>query len=330
MRNRRPLKALAFLGVVLVLVLMLLYSGLRVLESTVLYRPRDGGVAEGGKTIVRQDTAYFPRQDITVVLVLGIDRYGPVADSGSYNNRGAADLVMLLIFDETNEICSVLHLNRDTMVEMPVLGIGGREAGTGYGQLALAHTYGSGLEDSCENTRKTVSGLLGGISIDHYIAVNMDAVAIANDAVGGVAVYVTEDFSRVDDTIGQGMVTLKGEQAIHYVRTRKDVGDQQNLSRMERQRAYIEGFADSFREKQEKDPEFILKVYEDVAPYLVTDCTADTISSMIDRYGNYTAGDVVMPGGRSVMGEEYVEFYVDDQSLDSLILELFYAPKTEK
>ena len=67
-----------------------------------------------------------------------------------------------------------------------------------------------------------------------------------------------------------------------------------------------------------------------MAPYLVTDCTADTISSMIDRYGNYTAGDVVMPEGRSVMGEEYVEFYVDDQSLDSLILELFYAPKTEK
>ena len=330
MRKRRPLKALAFLGVVLVLVLMLLYSGLRVLESTVLYRPRDGGEAEGGKTIVRQDTAYFPRQDITVVLVLGIDRYGPVADSGSYNNRGAADLVMLLIFDETNEICCVLHLNRDTMVEMPVLGIGGREAGTGYGQLALAHTYGSGLEDSCENTRKTVSGLLGGISIDHYIAVNMDAVAIANDAVGGVAVYVTEDFSQVDDTIGQGMVTLKGEQAIHYVRTRKDVGDQQNLSRMERQQAYIEGFAASFREKQERDPKFILKIYENVAPYLVTDCTADTISSMIDRYGNYAAGDVVMPGGRSVMGEEYVEFYVDDQSLDSLILGLFYAPKTEK
>lgn len=330
MRNRRPLKALAFLGVVLVLVLMLLYSGLRVLESTVLYRPREGGEAEGGKTIVRQDTAYFPRQDITVVLVLGIDRYGPVADSGSYNNRGAADLVMLLIFDETNEICSVLHLNRDTMVEMPVLGIGGREAGTGYGQLALAHTYGSGLEDSCENTSKTVSGLLGGISIDHYIAVNMDAVAIANDAVGGVAVYVTEDFSRVDDTIGQGMVTLKGEQAIHYVRTRKDVGDQQNLSRMERQQAYIEGFAASFREKLEKDPEFILKVCENVAPYLVTDCTADTISNMIDRYGNYAAGDVVMPEGRSVMGEEYIEFYVDDQSLDSLILELFYAPKTEK
>lgn len=330
MRNRSPLKALAFLGVVLVLVLMLLYSGLRILEATVLYRPREGGESEGGKTIVRQDTAYFPRQDITVVLVLGIDRYGPVADSGSYNNRGAADLVMLLIFDETNEICSVLHLNRDTMVEMPVLGIGGREAGSGYGQLALAHTYGSGLEDSCENTSKTVSGLLGGISIDHYIAVNMDAIAIANDAVGGVAVYVTEDFSQVDDTIGQGMVTLKGEQAIHYVRTRKDVGDQQNLSRMERQQAYIEGFAASFREKLEKDPEFILKVYENVAPYLVTDCTADTISNMIDRYGNYTAGDVVMPEGRSVMGEEYVEFYVDDQSLDSLILELFYAPKTEK
>ena len=33
--------------------------------------------------------------------------------------------VMLLIFDETNEVCNVLHLNRDTMLKMPVLGIGG-------------------------------------------------------------------------------------------------------------------------------------------------------------------------------------------------------------
>ena len=32
-------------------------------------------------------------------------------------------------------------------------GARGEYADTSYGQLALAHTYGSGLEDSCENVK---------------------------------------------------------------------------------------------------------------------------------------------------------------------------------
>lgn len=328
MRKKNHLADIAFIGVVLILVLVLLYSGLQVLESTVLHRTQEEQVAITSKTLVREGVDYFPRQDITVVLVMGIDQYGPVADSQAYNNRGASDMVMLLIFDEKNEVCNVLHLNRDTMLEMPVLGIGGREAGTYYGQLALSHTYGSGLADSCENTRNTVSNFLYGITIDHYVAMNMDAISILNDAVGGVTVQVTEDFSQVDPSIGKGTVTLKGEQAIHFVRTRKDVGDQLNLSRIDRQQDYIDGFVDAFRAKQEQEAEFIAQAYEQVSDYLVTDCSVNAISGMIDRYGDYTIGEVVSPEGRNVMGEEYFEFYVDEEKLDKLILRLFYAPKT--
>ena len=129
MRKKNHLADIAFIGVVLILVLVMLYSGLRILESTVLHPPQADTEVTESKTIVRQDVAYFPRQDITVVMVLGIDQLGPVEDSRAYNNRGAADMVMLLIFDEKQESCSVLHLNRDTMLEMPVLGIGGRDAG---------------------------------------------------------------------------------------------------------------------------------------------------------------------------------------------------------
>jgi LCP family protein required for cell wall assembly len=143
---------------------------------------------------------------------------------------------MLVIFDETNLRINMLYLNRDTMLTMPVLGLGGKEAGTYYGQLALAHTYGSGLEDSCENTRNTISAFLGGVRIDHYVSMNMDAVSLLNDLVGGVTVEVTEDFSAVDPTIGMGEVKLMGQQAINYVRTRKGVGDQLNLTRIQRQK----------------------------------------------------------------------------------------------
>lgn len=328
MRKRKHVNAKDFAlpALILILVLVMLYSGLRIVESTVLH---SGEETESfvSKTITRDGVDYWPRQDITTVMVLGIDQYGPVADSGSYNNRGAADMDMLLIFDELSGTCSVLHLNRDTMLEMPVLGIGGRKAGTYYGQLALSHTYGSGLEDSCENTRETISDFLYGIRIDYYVAMNMDAISILNDAVGGVTVNVTEDFSRVDPTIGMGQVKLMGQQAINFVRTRKDVGDQLNLSRIERQKEYIDGFVEAFRAKQEANAEFIVSAYEQAAPYLVTDCSVNVISGMIDRYGDYEIREVVTPEGENVMGEEYFEFYVDEEKLDELILRLFYAPK---
>lgn len=323
-RSRR--KKIAIVVASLVLLFVALYIGLRLLEATVLF-PEQEEVVGTRKTIFRDDIAYFPRQNMTVLLVMGIDEDGPAVDSNSYRNYGEADMNMLLIFDEAAESCTVLHLNRDTMLEIPVLGIGGRQAGTYYGQLALSHTYGTGLADSCENTRQTISDFLYGIDIDYYIAMNMDAIAILNDAVGGVTVNVTEDFSRVDPTITRGQVHLMGNHAINYVRTRKDVGDQLNLSRIERHKEYLDGFVDAFRAKREADPEFMVKAYEDVAPYIVTDCSLNAITGMMDRYGEYAIGEVLSPEGENVAGEEYMEFYVDEEKLDALILRLFYAAK---
>lgn len=312
--------------VILILVLVIVYSGLQILESTVLYHGQSEETQFTSKTITRDGVAYFPRTDITTVMVLGIDQYGPVEDSGSYNNHGDADMVMLLIFDETAKQCNILYLNRDTMVEMPVLGIGGKKAGTFYGQLALSHTYGTGLEDSCINTKETVSAFLGGVTIDHYVSMNMDAISILNDGVGGVTVTVVDDFSEVDATIPKGKVTLHGEQAVSFVRTRKDVGDQLNLSRIQRQKEYVNGFVEAFKAKQEQDSEFFVSAYNEVSPYIVSDCSVNVISGMTKRYSDYTLGEIVTPDGENVLNE-YYEFHADEENLDEIVLRLFYAEK---
>ena len=327
MRKPKSAKEILFFGVILILVLVMIYSGLQILESTVLYHGQEQEGTIPSKTIVENGVAYFPRQDITVVLVMGIDRFGPVEESEVYTNTGAADVDVLVIFDQAKHKIDMLYLNRDTMLTMPVLGIGGKEAGTYFGQLALAHTYGSGLADSCENTRKAISNFLGGVRIDYYVSMNMDTIAILNDAVGGVTVNVTEDFSKVDSTIGMGEVTLMGQQAINYVRTRKDVGDQLNLTRIERQKDYIVGFAESFRKKQEANSSFVLSIYEDVEPYIVTNCSAKVLSSLLSKYASFDIGQIVSPKGENVMGEKYFEFYVDKENLHQLVLQMFYAPK---
>lgn len=311
--------------VILILLLVIGYSGLQILESTVLYSGQ--AEEEGGlvKTVFRDGTAYFPRQDITVIMLMGIDQSGPVQDSGSYNNTGLADLVTLLICDETQEQIRLLNLNRDTMLEIPVLGLGGRQAGTITGQLALAHTYGSGLEDSCENTRTAVSRFLNGIRIDYYISLHLDAIPILNDAVGGVPVTITDDFSAIDPDLTVGTHVLQGDQVTTFVRSRKNLGDQLNLSRMERQNAYVEGFLQRLHENNSES--LVMDVYEQILPYMVTDCSANQISSMLKRYGEYTIEEVITLTGENRRGQEYYEFYPDRETLDKLILELFYAPK---
>lgn len=327
MSKRVSIRKLIYFFLILVLMFTMAFSGLQIMESTVFYREQTGSEEIQSKTVVRDGVSYFPRQDISVVMVLGIDQFGPVEDSGSYNNSGAADMVALLIFDESAEHVSVLGLNRDTMVEMPVLGIGGKQAGTLYGQLTLSHTYGSGLEDSCENTRQTVSALLNGIKIDYYLSMNMDAISILNDSVGGVRVNITDDFSNVDPSITMGEIVLDGQQAISYVRTRKDLGDQLNVSRMERQKQYIEGFLAAMKKKISESDMYALTAYDKISPYVVTDISANAFSGMLQRYSKYSLAEIVTPEGKNNVGPKYYEFYVDEEKLDELILRLFYAPK---
>ena len=242
MRKRNPLKVVLVPVILLALVIVILYSGLQILESTVLQNTEKPAQVTTTKTISRNGIEYFPRQDVTVIMVLGIDQMGPVTSSNYHRNNGAADSIMLLVFDENARDCTVLYLNRDTMLNMDVLGVRGEYAGTAYGQLALAHTYGTGLEDSCQNVKNTLMKYIHGLTIDYYVAMNMDAIPVLNDAVGGVTVTVVDDFSKVNPTITMGELTLRGEQVIDFVRTRKDVGDQKNVTRMERQREYVDGF----------------------------------------------------------------------------------------
>lgn len=325
MKKRTTIQNMISFGIVLSLLLVILLCAAKIAESAMRNDVQEEVVTK--KTITVDGVAYFPRQDINVLLVMGIDQTGPVESSGYYRNSGSADMVLLLIFDEKNKQCDTLYLNRDTMLHMQVLGLNGDYAGTTYGQLALAHTYGTGLEDSCVNTQNTVSDFLGGVNIDYYLAMNMDAIALLNDAVGGVTVNVQDDFSAVDPSIGMGITTLNGQQAVHFVRTRKDVGDQLNVSRIHRQGVYITAFEQALRAKVKENESFASDVYEDVLPYIVTDCSVNTISGMLNRYADYEMMPLITPEGRNELGEEYYEFYVDEDALKALILELFYAPK---
>ena len=323
--NKETVSKFLFVVVILILVLVILYSGLQILESTVFF----GGLNQfqtTSKTIIHNGVRYYPRQDITVLMILGINQYGKVVPT-EYNHGGSADMITLLIFDEQTEECHVLSLNRDMMVDMPMLNEKGKQVGVLNAQLAYSHAYGEGMHDSCRNVRMTVSNLLYGLQIDYYVSLNMDAIAVLNDAVGGVKVTVVDDFSQVDPEIPMGEVVLFGQHAVNFVQARWDVGDQLNLSRMERHKVYMRGFADALQVKMAEDPTFVLGAYADISDYVVTDCSVDVLSKMQATYGDYSVGQVISLKGENVLGETYYEFYVDENALKELVIELLYSPK---
>ena len=323
--DRKLLTRLVFVCVILALVLLVLYSGFQVLESTV-FSENEPQLQTESRTIVRDGVKYFPRKDITVLMLLGINREGKV-QATEFNHGGAADMVALVIFDEQKEQYSILPLNRDMMVDMPALNEFGREVDTYYGQLAYAHTYGDGMVTSCENVIKTVSNLLYGVEIDYYIAMNMDTIGILNDAVGGVTVEVEDDFSGVTDELPMGRVTLNGQQAVTFVQSRMGVGDHLNLSRMRRQEMYMENFLELLRKSIREQSGFVEQTYGQIADLIVTDCSVQILSRLEKDYGEYAMGGTLSIRGENVLGEQFYEFYPDEQALDALILELFYAPK---
>lgn len=269
---------------------------------------------------------YTPKNDLETVLLIGVDKYESAAESAMYINNQHADVLMLLIVDHEAKEHTLLQLNRDTMTQIETLGVMGDDGGTVTAQLALAHAYGTGANDSCRNTTKAVSNLLYGVDVKHYLSLKLDAVAILNDAVGGVSVELMDDFTTLDPSFTQGAtVTLNGSQATAYVRARGEVADKTNIHRLERQRQYITAWTEAYETAAENDG-FISELVMDINPYMVSDLTVEQLRELSDCINAYTANGIVTVEGESVRGEDYMEFYVDEDALQQQVLDLFYVP----
>lgn len=59
-------------------------------------------------------------------------------------------------------------------------------------QASLVFAYGNEKEKSCENTARSVLRLRYGMLIQSYAVLNMEAIILLNDAVGGVEVTIHE------------------------------------------------------------------------------------------------------------------------------------------
>ena len=286
---------------------------------------------EEGKIIEHDGVKYVLRDGVETFLVMGLDKTVGDVSSDSYNNNQQADFLMLMVFDNNAKSYSMLHINRDTMVDIEVLGVAGNKVDTVKKQIALAHTYGNGGSVSNSNTARSVSKLLYGVKVNHYMSFTLDSVEIMNDLVGGITLEVLEDFAGVEGAerfVKGETLTLTNEEALLYVQHRQKLTDSSNATRMERQSQYIDALRTEVTKRAEEDNTFLATAIIKMADRMSSDCSSNRLEEIGKMMQNYEYVEIADIEGESILGEtEHMEFYPNEDSLKKTVIELFYEPK---
>ena len=145
---------------------------------------------------------------------------------------------------------------------------------------------------------------------------------------GGVEVTVLDDFTGIDDTLVKGKnVTLKGSQALVYVRTRYGLEDSSNSTRMKRQQQYINALHDKFYDCMENDEEFIIEATLKLSDHIVSDRSVTQLQELSRKFSEYEFLGIEQPEGRYDIVNDLVEFYPDKKSIERIVIEKFYELK---
>ena len=269
---------------------------------------------------------YELKDNVETFVVMGLDKTSvDEGESDSYNNDKQADFIMLFVLDNEAKTVTPIHINRDTMAEMNILGLNGNPVGTVTKQIALSYNYGNGKKISCRNTLNAVSKLLHGMKIDHYASVTMGGVKVYNDLVGGVTLEILEDFTAVDPSLVKGAkVTLTGEQALRYVRTRDGLEDNTNIARMVRQRQYLTALREKTVEKLEGDGEFAVELTVQMSEYIISDRSVTQMQELLSKFSAYEFNETLYLEGENKVGEKFMEFYPDEDSITEVVVKAFY------
>ncbi len=275
-----------------------------------------------------QSAGDFSR-DIKAYLLLGIDRSGTASDVGSNVGGGQSDGIYVIAMDNTNKTVKILQINRDTYTDIIIPDVFGNEMSTVKDRLGLAFSSGSGLEDSCIIAEKSISKFLHGLEFDGYAAIYYDAIALVVDSVGGVDITIEEDMTAVSPNFVQGaQLHMDGVEAYKFCRARTAVGDQSNIGRMRRQRAFLNSFTTTCREIIKQKSSIINDIYNVSSPYIVSDLSQGELCNIAAKALGYADGGIVTPAGTDkwVTGDDgirFSQFTVDESDLSAILKDLF-------
>lgn len=270
-------------------------------------------------------TLHYREWEITNYLLIGVDKEDVTQASG-HQNGGQADFLVVLSIDRISRTVTPVMLDRDTMTEMQTYGVFGHPAGSKVMQLCLAQAYSGVNMPGSINTVQTVEKLLCGIKMNHYVVLDMTAIPLVNDAIGGVEVTLTDDFTSFDPAMTKGAtLRLMGQQAEFFVRGRMSVADGTNASRMERQQQYLSGFLVQFRQAVQGNQNKLNEILNILNGHMTSDASSDTLLHDLTAYDSYQWKPMVTLNGEHAIDEYgFAEFWIDEAARDQLVAEIWF------
>ncbi|MCQ2442584.1 MAG: LCP family protein [Oscillospiraceae bacterium] len=286
------------------------------------YEPDD---SEWEDTIMYDGKRYKKNENISTVLVMGVDTTVSAVSSGLIGNNGRTDFMILLLVDKKAKTIQMLELSRDTMVEVDAYNNDGKLIYSGLDHLTMQYSYGNSPASGCRLTRDKISHLLYDTPIDHYLSLTIEGMKAVVDLMGGISLTMPEDYSYIEPAYTKGATVLLDSQAVErFVRYRDTKNFGSSEVRMERHNWFL---IELFRQmKNDQNKIGVDKILSTADPYLETDLDAEAIQKIMGS--NLDENSKKVPG-ESKAGEFYDEYYVDETALQELLVDLFYLPVDE-
>lgn len=172
------------------------------------------------------------------------------------------------------------------------------------------------------------------VKVDNYVVVNLEAFREIVDAIGGVDVDVPQSMHYDDNAqnlhihLDQGMQHLDSKDAEGLVRFRKYVeGDEHRVAV---QQIFLKAVAKKVLSPETRSqlPNIITKVF----PYVKTDVRLTEVLDYLKLLDEFDLSDLeffTVPGyGASHEGPSY--YYIDEEKLEQMIIDVFYSNDTEE
>lgn len=177
------------------------------------------------------------------LLIMGSDSRSGEGNTGyGYVAGQRSDTTLLIHIYEGRKSATIISIPRDSYVKLPVCkNSKGVNVGPETTKFNAAFAYGGPV---C--TIKTIESLTN-VRVDKFVVVDFNAFKKIVDAIGGVQICLTKAASDpiragsggTDLNLPAGYSTLNGDQALQFVRARENLGDGSDLSRINRQQAFI-------------------------------------------------------------------------------------------
>jgi len=201
------------------------------------------------------------------ILLTGID-YAPEREG---RNDFRTDTIMMFSVDFSTGKVDILSIPRDSYADIAYTDKKWKINGA---YMSAGGADGKGYQ--C--LMQTVSDTIGGIPVDYYVAVKMQAVKDIVDILGGVWYDVDYEINMNGRHLNKGYQLLNGQAVLDYCRARKGITSGTDIDRIDRQqRLLLEVF------KQVKKANLITQmpqIYNKMKDEIDTNLTFEQIASL--------------------------------------------------